>query len=188
MSFNNIFYTTWPVGLFLLGTAALYHLLNKSRRDALVSALRDRKASTAQTPPRSLSPEKRPVSMSSSPSYTTVLPPSRRKEAAEFLPSIKEIGFPSEEHILKNILPMDQDYRTAPDHLYTPMGFSVGEVRALGDFPDYAALTDVPLPEPYKEFDIDQALPRPYRPFRWSYHQTMCMFRICQNQNRGSIN
>lgn len=179
----NIIYTSWPIGLFLLGTAALYHILNKARRDALVSAFRERKASMAQTPPRSLSPEKKPVSVSSSPSYSTVLPPSRRKETAELFPFIKKNGFPSEEQILKNILPMDQDYRTAPDHLYTPMGFSIKEVRALGDFPDYAALTDVPLPEPYKEFDIDRALPRPYRPFRWNYHQTMCMLRIPRNES-----
>ena len=50
------------------------------------------------------------------------------------------------------------------------------EIKALGDFPDYEALSGVPLPEPYKEFDIKTALPRPYRPFRWQYHQTMCEY------------
>jgi len=32
------------------------------------------------------------------------------------------------------------------------------------------------LPEPYGGFDPAKALPRPYRPFRWAYHQTMCTF------------
>jgi hypothetical protein len=42
------------------------------------------------------------------------------------------------------------------------------------DFTDYFALTGVPPPKPLPDFDIDKALPRPYRPFRWKYHQTMC--------------
>jgi hypothetical protein len=42
-------------------------------------------------------------------------------------------------------------------------------------FPDYAALTGVPAPDPYVGFDIKRAIPRPYRPFRWKYHQTMGM-------------
>ena len=50
----------------------------------------------------------------------------------------------------------------------------MGEVRALGDFPDYAKLSGVPLPQPYPECNIERAIPRPYRPFRWAYHQTMC--------------
>ncbi|XP_006458276.1 hypothetical protein AGABI2DRAFT_63838 [Agaricus bisporus var. bisporus H97] len=38
---------------------------------------------------------------------------------------------------------------------------------------DYFALTGVLPPKPLPDFDIDKALPRPYRPFRWKYHQTM---------------
>lgn len=49
------------------------------------------------------------------------------------------------------------------------------EIAAYGRFPDYAALSGVPLPTAYPKFDIIKALPRPYRPFRWAYHQTMCM-------------
>lgn len=51
---------------------------------------------------------------------------------------------------------------------------SKDEIDSYGDFPDYAALSGVSLPQPYAEFDITKALPRPYRPFRWVYHQTMC--------------
>jgi hypothetical protein len=43
-------------------------------------------------------------------------------------------------------------------------------------FPDYASLSGIPLPKAYLGFNITRALPRPYRPFRWVYHQTMCMY------------
>jgi hypothetical protein len=71
---------------------------------------------------------------------------------------------------------MTADYMTCEDERYTPTGFSVTEIKALGDFPDYAKLSGVPLPQEYPEFNIDTALARPYRPFRWGYHQTMCTF------------
>lgn len=35
------------------------------------------------------------------------------------------------------------------------------------EFPDYFALSGIPLPAPLKYFDVDTAQPRPYRPFRW---------------------
>ncbi|KAJ9622706.1 hypothetical protein H2203_006357 [Taxawa tesnikishii (nom. ined.)] len=55
----------------------------------------------------------------------------------------------------------------------TPSGFTLEEVLMLGDFPDYAVLSGVPLPKAYPEFDIRTAKPRLYRPIRWAYHQTM---------------
>lgn len=39
--------------------------------------------------------------------------------------------------------------------------------------PDYFALCDIAPPTPLPDFNIDKAKPRPYRPFRWDYHQTM---------------
>ena len=48
------------------------------------------------------------------------------------------------------------------------------EIAGFGAFPDYAALSGVRLPVAYEGFVLDQAKPRPYRPFRWKYHQTMC--------------
>lgn len=57
---------------------------------------------------------------------------------------------------------------------YTPTGFSTGDIEALGRFPDYSILSGVPHPKPCPEFDINTACFRPYRPFRWAYHQTMC--------------
>lgn len=39
---------------------------------------------------------------------------------------------------------------------------------------DYSELTGVPHPKPLFDFDLATAKARPYRPFRWEYHQTMC--------------
>ncbi|KAJ8604952.1 hypothetical protein MRB53_041628 [Persea americana] len=59
------------------------------------------------------------------------------------------------------------------DKVYTP-----AEKSALGPWPDYAALTSVPLPRPAETFEISKALPRPYRTFRYPYHQTLALFRL----------
>ena len=67
------------------------------------------------------------------------------------------------------------DFALGGPSTYTPTRLSVDEIKALGDFPDYAGLSGVPLPQAYKGFRIDTAIPRPYRPLRWAYHQTMCM-------------
>jgi hypothetical protein len=95
------------------------------------------------------------------------------------MPKLKGASIPcheiNEAEVQENMLPMTADYRSSPGNLYTPTGFSVDDIKSLGDFPDYAALSGVPLPSPYPEHDIDKAKPRPYRPFRWAYHQTMCM-------------
>ncbi|KAJ7349261.1 hypothetical protein DFH08DRAFT_1079604 [Mycena albidolilacea] len=40
---------------------------------------------------------------------------------------------------------------------------------------DYFILTGVRAPVPLLDFDVDQAKARPYRPFRWEYHQTMSL-------------
>jgi hypothetical protein len=53
-----------------------------------------------------------------------------------------------------------------------------GQVKTIffyGEFPDYSALSGVPLPKPLKVFDLSKAKPRPYRPFRWNYVQNMGM-------------
>ncbi|KAG6906124.1 hypothetical protein DXG01_015798 [Tephrocybe rancida] len=44
--------------------------------------------------------------------------------------------------------------------------------------PDYATLSGVPAPKPLKGFDIDSAKARPYRPFRWEYHQNMALSKM----------
>lgn len=165
------------IGLILVAATAVYFIHCLSSNKAILSrlSLRGRKNSSARTPPRSISPEKKNANSASSPtSYTHTLPPQRR----ETLLQLKEITFRwkeiDEDSVRQNILPMTANYLNSPGDLYTPTGFSVDEVKALGDFPDYATLSGVPLPSPYKEHDIAKAKPRPYRPFRWAYHQTMC--------------
>jgi len=117
------------------------------------------------------------------PDYKDVFPPSVRdalRESHDYLPDAvkgifddEPIRKPHKAH--KCLMPFDLPLKGLPKSVYTPTGFSIEEIRNLGDFPDYAALSGVPLPQPYKGFDIDKALPRPYRPLRWAYHQTMCM-------------
>jgi hypothetical protein len=106
--------------------------------------------------------------------YVRVFPPSQRNElpGADSLKSVDLSTSPK-----SAILKLDQDYRNADSSRYVFSGFSVGEIRGLGNFPDYAKLSGVPLPSPLINFNIDKAVPRPYRPFRWNYHQTMCTSR-----------
>jgi len=57
-----------------------------------------------------------------------------------------------------------------------PLGYqpkTKAERKGLGLYPDYAVLSGIPWPKAYLDFDPERALPRPYRPFRWPYHQTM---------------
>lgn len=104
--------------------------------------------------------------------YTNVFPPSQR--AAAF-PNDATADLTSGS---KHILEIGKDYRLANLSSYIFSGFSVREVLSLGDFPDYAKLSGVPLPSPLPNFNVDKAVPRPYRPLRWVYHQTMGMYSI----------
>ncbi|KAI1814243.1 alpha-1,2-mannosyltransferase [Poronia punctata] len=103
-------------------------------------------------------------------------PPSQRDELNKIL-SKTDSTF-SKKSFIRNLLDINEDYTTADESKYIYSGFSIREIKALGDFPDYATLSGVPLPSPYPEFDIDKALPRPYRPFRWPYHQTMSLSKL----------
>jgi hypothetical protein len=83
----------------------------------------------------------------------------------------------SPETLQVKALPTTRALDLTVDDQYTPTGFSTQEVRALGRFPDYALLSGVRDPTPRgADFDISKAMFRPFRPFRWKYHQTMCMF------------
>lgn len=170
--------------LLLLGAAviasAIFLIFQRGRRNALLEQLHvsRRRVSGAKTPPRSLSPSKKQVQPPEA-DYSDTFPPSRRFTlAATDVPT--KLGQAPEKVIasqvdwMKNMLPLQVSYLDADESMYTPCEFSVKEIKALGDFPDYATLSGVPLPKPYAEFNIDNAMPRPYRPFRWAYHQTMC--------------
>ncbi|KAG4031535.1 hypothetical protein MFRU_009g03050 [Monilinia fructicola] len=153
--------------------------------------IQHRRASTSATPPRSLSPSKKTAekssnSTSNAPTYYDAFPPSRRSTLAQVARKIPpRFGIvltssnPSIEHMAKNKLSMTQSYTLGFETpKYTPMGFSTQELNAMGDFPPYDILTGVPLPQPYEGFNPKTALPRPYRPMRWQYHQTMSLHKM----------
>ena len=108
-----------------------------------------------------------------------ILPPTTRgnlSKAATALSRAEKLKGASidEAEFKKNLIPFTANYKECGPSTYTIMGLSMEEVEALGDFPNYSALSDVPMPQPYKEFEIEKAIARPYRPFRWEYFQTMC--------------
>lgn len=158
-------------GALMVVLTGLYLALDRKRSKPIFSRIRRCRPLTAETPPRSILLGKRPRSPES-PDYANVLPPQQREALGKILGEVQHV---EEEEVLQHILPMDTSYETCQEEKYTPTGFSVQEVRELGDFPDYAELGGVPLPQPYHKFDINKSLARPYRPFRWVYHQTMCM-------------
>jgi hypothetical protein len=172
----------WLVGLVIVAVTGLSLALDRAKSSFPERVrLRSRKSSNG-TPPPSIAPEGKKTTDTTSPS-TYILPPQRRHALAILKNEAIPFAEINEKEVGEQALPMEMDYRTCPDKRYTPTGFSVEEIKALGQFPDYAELSGVPLPQPYHEFNIDRALPRPYRPFRWSYHQTMCASREDQCRN-----
>ncbi|KAF2723955.1 hypothetical protein K431DRAFT_263851 [Polychaeton citri CBS 116435] len=175
-------------GALLVVVILVYLGVDVKQRNAVLRRFRVQKRRTtgSLTPPRSLSPEKKsqpPRTTSSTVDYGDVFPPHRR-EALASLPNSAMKGPGKTPKELSQIPP---DYsKPAPseepadvdDDYVTATGFTVGEIKRLGDFPDYETLSGVPLPRPYREFDIDKAKPRPYRPFRWAYHQTMSLTKL----------
>lgn len=153
--------------VFVFSSVLLLTFHHERRTDVLKRFCSKRwKGSRSKTPPRSLSPEKQNVYHAPTPDYSSTFPPSRRSV-------ISTLEVPLQPHT-RCMLPMALSHHNAAGDMLTPCGFSIAEIKALGDFPDYASLSGVPLPKPYHEFDVCRALPRPYRPFRWAYHQTMC--------------
>lgn len=168
-------------------------LNQKQRHEVLIRLrLRRRRSSSTGTPPRSLSPtESRKIkdlpsnSLPEKNEYISSFPESRRNVLEDLAAGLSsserlklgDLSF-DETTFTQNLLSWEEDYRKADKSKYSFVGFSVQEIKALGDFPDYAALSGVPLPDAYKEFDIDKAKPRPYRPFRWAYHQTMSLTKL----------
>lgn len=171
----------WLLITAFVASSAYFLVSQKGKRDIVLDRLHisRRRVSGAKTPPRSLSPSKKQVQGLTEPNYVDTFPPSRRPALAELddLPSSRS-SFDQPSDVRpdwsNNMVPMGTSYLDAEDSMYMPCGFSIKEIKALGDFPDYSTLSGVPLPTPYPEFDIQKAIPRPYRPFRWAYHQTMC--------------
>jgi hypothetical protein len=106
--------------------------------------------------------------------YTTAFPPLHKSCFSDPSPGVAEVKVVDLASTSKPLVPLNSDYRQCEPWLFNFTGFSIADIRSLGNFPDYAKLSGVPLPAPLVDFDVDKALPRPYRPFRWAYHQTMC--------------
>ncbi|KAK4692819.1 hypothetical protein P7C71_g4458, partial [Lecanoromycetidae sp. Uapishka_2] len=200
MSFKQVLFST--NSLILVGIAVLLSVISylaqtKAQKAALrrhVSTFipnitRGRRTSTSKTPPRSLTPEKkRPNNLPPPTVYKDIFPPSTRGNLPVWAKSWSSLyaGLqrqPDSDEVNRDlsqdiVIPFETDYRTCSPETYTPMGISLAEVKSLGDFPDYAKLSGVPLPEAYKAFKIETAKARPYRPFRWAYHQTMALNKL----------
>jgi len=178
--------------LLLLGIAfcltTIVLSLSQRQRDVLLSRfrLRGRPTSNVRTPPPSLPPNEAPAAALTANEWLDTFAPPRREalvQAAQSLPPEQRKRIATEQvsqHALKeSIMPFTADYTKCNGSRYTATGVSLDEIRALGDFPDYAKLSGVPLPEAYTSFNIETAMPRPYRPLRWAYYQTMCKPRSC---------
>lgn len=103
-------------------------------------------------------------------------PPPRRHALADLKLKASTAPYlvPAPDVLRRRAVPSTRTADWDADDWYTPTGFSTQDIRALGRFPDYSVLTGVRYPQPYgPQFDINKAMFRPFRPFRWSYHQTM---------------
>ena len=172
---------------FAVGGTVILLLSRKLSRDAIADRLHFwlRRIAGPEAASRPASPEKNDNDEGGGPDYSSIFPPSRRFVLVQIPGAASKLGKPPEQLVATpekmESVPLTTEVEDANKTMYTPCGFSVEEIKKLGDFPDYAALSGVPLPQPYPEFDIDKAKPRPYRPFRWAYHQTMCKFAIRQH-------
>lgn len=173
-------FTISAVALLGLVALAVYSVLSKDSQSPIINRISSL-LSNAPSPKPTTTTAGQPKA--SDIDYSQAFPPSQRHVLAQVSPSAAAASATDSAVGQPPLLRLEEDYRHADAAKRIFSGFTVGEVRALGDFPDYAALSGVPLPSPLPDFDITQAMPRPYRPFRWSYHQTMCKGYDCSNGN-----
>ncbi|KAH8652086.1 hypothetical protein BX600DRAFT_402504 [Xylariales sp. PMI_506] len=109
-----------------------------------------------------------------------VFPPSRRPALAQVLPGSQiattEVKIDAAK-LRSNQIPTTRTQDLNQKDLFTPTGILTQEIKALGRFPDYSLLSGVPHPQPAPDFDIHKTSFRPFRPFRWNYHQTMALMK-----------
>ena len=174
------------LGALFVASALTILIFDHKQRHVVLQRfdLRRRRATGSLTPPRSLSPEKQglpPNKAPSAPDFGDTFPPSRR-EALSNLPLDAMHGYGKTTREL-SLLPPKYEHRVPSEEVWnfdklangvTATGFTLDEIKRLGDFPDYSALSGIPLPAECVGFDITKAKARPFRPLRWAYHQTMC--------------
>ena len=171
--------------LFVASAVTILVFDNKQRHVVLQRFdIRRRRATGSLTPPRSLSPGKHALPSNNAPKgpdFSDVFPPNRR-EALCHLPPDAMHG-PGKTANELSLLHPDYSKRVPSEEAWdfeklangvTATGFTLDEIKRLGDFPDYSALSGIPLPAEYVGFDVAKAKARPFRPLRWAYHQTMC--------------
>ena len=187
-----------PVQILTLAAvvAIISYVLRQQKKISVASYLpswltQKRASPESQTPPlRPTDPEKKPPGL-----HQKTLPAPIRPnlaKAAESLPDSQRTKLRkaieakqaalqrillhnvAEDIFMENLMPFEKDWQTCSGDAYSPTGVTVDEIKTLGDFPDYEALSGVPAPVAYEGFEIEKAIARPYRPFRWKYHQTMC--------------
>lgn len=163
-----------PYPALTLGALALLALLSTG---LLVSRYRGGAGAAPFLPRRPASPDVETYKPKHDPRLgdaALVFPPQRRAALARLLPAAARRPAPTAAELRARQLPTTRTPDLARDGQLTPTGLAAEEVRALGPFPDYAALSGVPAPRPVGPgFDIAKAAFRPFRPFRWAYHQTM---------------
>lgn len=164
--------------LFVLTITANILISSKTRSKFLSRVRGSSHTLESYNAPHSLSPAKQGLPTNApTTSYGNIFPPHRRAVLASCLTKTESVLQASTTEELDYSKVQSDKEMVGDDEYITATGFRLSEVRALGDFPDYATLSGVPLPAPYHDFDIKTALPRPYRPLRWAYHQTMCKCR-----------
>ncbi|KAK0671354.1 hypothetical protein QBC41DRAFT_316023 [Cercophora samala] len=118
------------------------------------------------------------------PPHLYTFPPSRRHVLSSFPVQFEKFSVADQADISPQVLQgraltTTRKADLSVDNFYTPTGFSTQEIRSLvGHFPDYANLSGVPNPQPVpSSWDINKAIFRPFRPFRWNYTQNMALMK-----------
>ncbi|KAH8162023.1 hypothetical protein CIB48_g6227 [Xylaria polymorpha] len=156
---------TWPALAFCLSIIT-FLALKSSRKHINPSRFRfARGLNHPANPALEKDPRSKPLASYAS-DLVTSFPPSLRDHLKELVPtlSLAQQKKPSnltftQEIFERSLLRLDEDYNDADDSKYVYSGFSIREIKVLGDFPDYSTLSDVPMPNPYLDFDIDKAKP-----------------------------
>lgn len=175
-----------PYPALTLGALALLAVLSAgllvSRRQGIIALRFLPHRSSSAYPAAAVSETYKPKHDPRLGDAASVFPPLRRTALAQLLPpaaTATRRPEPTPAELRARQLPTTRTPDLARDGQLTPTGLTTEEIRALGPFPDYAALSGVPAPQPVgPDFDIAKAVFRPFRPFRWAYHQTMgaCAF------------
>jgi hypothetical protein len=183
-------------GALFVASAVTTLIFDNKQRHVLLRRfdVRHRRATGSLKPPRSLSPGKHGLPSNNAPKvpdFSDVFPPSRREALCHLPPdamhgpgkTAKELSLLPPEYA--NRVPSEEtwDFDKLAEGV-TATGFTLDEIKRLGDFPDCSALSGIPLPAEYVGFDITKAKARPFRPLRWAYHQTMCESVGTVNESR----